>query len=62
LKWLGFLIDSEEQMFKVGDAKIEKLKEVLRDALFKPDMSVRKLAALAGKILTVSPAILPAAL
>jgi hypothetical protein len=62
LKWLGFLIDSEEQMFKVGDSKIEKLKTALREVLFRPDSSARHLAALAGQLIAVSPAVLPAAL
>jgi hypothetical protein len=62
LKWLGFMIDSEEQMFKVGDAKVAKLKTALQEALFNPTISPRKLAALAGQIIAVSPAVLPAAL
>jgi hypothetical protein len=62
LKWLGFMIDSENQSFKVGESKIQKIKKVLEEAIARPDTSPRKLAELAGKIIAVSPAVLPAAL
>jgi hypothetical protein len=62
LKWLGFLIDTEREMFTVGESKLVKIKEALREMLDTPSTSSRKLAALAGKIVALSPAVLPAAL
>jgi hypothetical protein len=62
VKWLGFLIDSEEQMFKVSDLKLAKVKSALEEMLQTPTTSSRKLAALARKIVALSPAVLPAAL
>jgi hypothetical protein len=62
LKWLGFMVDSQEEMFKVGESKILKVKRALEDALNRPDNSSRRLAALAGQIVVVSPAVMPAAL
>lgn len=46
----------------MGESKILNLKKVLEEALARPDTSPRKVAALAGKILALSPAVLPAAL
>lgn len=62
LKWLGFLVDTEREMYRVGESKLTKVKEALRDMLETPSTSSRKLAALAGKIVALSPAVLPAAL
>lgn len=62
VKWLGFLIDTERQMFRVSESKLAKVKEALREMLRTPTTSARKLAALAGKIIALSPAVLPAAL
>jgi hypothetical protein len=62
LKWLGFLVNSEREMFTVGESKLAKVKEALREMLETPSTSSRKLAALAGKIVALSPAVLPAAL
>jgi hypothetical protein len=49
-------------MFKVSESKIQKLKQALDDMIEKPSTSPKKIAALAGKIMAVSPAVLPAAL
>jgi hypothetical protein len=62
LKWLGFLVDSEDQSFKVGESNIQKLKQLLEETIARPQTSPRKVAEIAGKILAVSPAVLPAAL
>lgn len=62
LKWLGFLIDTCEEMFKVGESKLDKLKAVLREAIRKPVTTPRILARIAGKIISTSPAVMPAAL
>lgn len=62
VKWLGFLVDSREQMFKVSDSKLAKVKTALEEMLRTPTTSSKKLAALAGKIVALSPAVLSAAL
>jgi hypothetical protein len=62
LKWLGFMVDSEQEEFRVGESKILKLKKLLEETIARPDTSPRKLAALAGKIPAHSRAVLPASL
>jgi hypothetical protein len=62
LKWLGFIIDTLEQRFKVGEAKLEKLKVALQEAVLRPKTTSRSLAGLAGKIVSNNSAIMPAAL
>jgi hypothetical protein len=62
LRWLGFLLNTLEQVFKVAPAKLEKVKEALRDAISKPSTSNRELALLAGKLVALSFAVLPALL
>jgi hypothetical protein len=62
LKWLGFLIDTQEKLFKVGPAKLEKLKAALADLMSNPSTSARGLARIAGRIISTGPAIAPAAL
>jgi hypothetical protein len=61
-KWLGFLINTLEQDFKVEANKLEKLKEILQEVLNNPGISARRLARLAGKLISAGPAIAPAAL
>jgi hypothetical protein len=39
LKWLGFLIDTLEQSFKVGPEKLEKIKAILREIIAEPTTS-----------------------
>jgi hypothetical protein len=62
IKWLGFMLDSVRQRFEVGTSKLEKLKDFLRFVLSKPAVSARDLAQVAGKIISLSPAVAPAAL
>jgi hypothetical protein len=62
VKWLGFLIDTLAQKFKVGQAKLDKLKVTLQEAVLRPSTTPRALAGLAGKLVSTSPAIMPAAL
>jgi hypothetical protein len=59
IKWLGFMLDSTRQNFEVGPSKIEKLKEFLRALLDRPAVSARDLAQVAGKIISMSPAVAP---
>jgi hypothetical protein len=60
--WLGFLVDSLEQRFMIGESKVAKIKAVLLDTIKDPTTTPRKLAKLAGKLVSISPAVLPAAL
>ena len=60
--WLGFLIDTVGQRFTVAPAKMDKLRSALQALLDATDVTPRELAKVAGKIISVSPAVLPAAL
>jgi hypothetical protein len=62
LKWLGFMLDSTKQNFEVGGSKMEKVKKTLRSVLAKSKVTARDLAQAAGKIISLSPAVAPAAL
>jgi hypothetical protein len=62
LRWLGFLLNTLEQTFKVAPSKLAKIKEVLTEAIQKPSTSNRELASLAGKLVALSPVVLPALL
>lgn len=62
IKWLGFLLDSSNERFEVAPSKIEKLKNCLQSVLAKQSVSARDLAQVAGKIISLSPAVAPAAL
>lgn len=62
IKWLGFMVDSVTEKFEVGSSKLEKLKSFLTTVLEKPSVSARDLAQVAGKIISLSPAVAPAAL
>lgn len=62
IKWLGFLVDSENQKFEVAASKIDKLKEFLQLTLSKEVVSSRDLAQVAGKVISLSPAVAPAGL
>jgi hypothetical protein len=60
--WLGFEIDTNRQQFRVSEAKLQKTQEALREFLLASEVSSRLLAKLAGKIISLSPAVVPAAL
>jgi hypothetical protein len=62
IKWLGFMIDSVKKRFVVGTSKLDKLKQFLTSILIKPSISARDLAQVAGKIISLSPAVARAAL
>jgi hypothetical protein len=62
LKWLGFMIDTCKETFTVDESKLEKIKAVLRETIRQPETTPRTLARVAGKIISTSPAIMPAAL
>jgi hypothetical protein len=62
IKWLGFMLDLVRERFEVGAQKLDKLKDFLRSILSKKAVSARDLAQVAGKIISLSPAVAPAAL
>jgi hypothetical protein len=62
LRWLGFMVDSREQTFTLNESKAAKLKTTFQDAISERTTSPRKLANMAGRIISASPAVLPAAL
>jgi hypothetical protein len=61
-EWLGFIADAKEESFRISEKKLSKLKVVLEEAIGKPLVSARTLAKLAGKLISTSPAVLPASL
>jgi hypothetical protein len=60
--WSGFLLNMLTQTFEVAPSKLEKVTAVLETAIQQPTTSARNLAALAGKLVALSPAVLPALL
>lgn len=62
IKWLGFLVDSQEAKFEVAASKVAKLKESLQKVLAQQSVSARDLAQVAGRIISRSPAVAPASL
>lgn len=61
-KWLGFLLDSVRQRFLLSPSRLAKLKLQLTRILQADYVSARDLASLAGRIVSASPAVLPASL
>ncbi|GAQ87420.1 reverse transcriptase [Klebsormidium nitens] len=62
LKWLGFLVDSEQAEFRLGEGRMERLRSALAEMAESPTTSPRKLAKMAGLLASTAPAILPVAL
>jgi hypothetical protein len=62
IKWLGFMFNAVKERFVVGTSKLDKLKQFLRSILVKPSILARNLAQVAGKNISLSPAVAPAAL
>jgi hypothetical protein len=62
LRGLGFMVNSREQTFTLSESKAAKLKSTFQDAIVEKTTSPRKLATMAGRIISASPAVLPAAL
>ncbi|GAQ93525.1 reverse transcriptase [Klebsormidium nitens] len=60
--WLGFVVDTQAQQFRVSEAKLAKVKVVLSELIDSADVSTRLLAKVAGKIIAMGPAVLPASL
>ena len=62
VKFLGFILDSMEMHMYVLDTRLQKLEEVAKEMLERAtDASVRELASVAGKVVSMVPAI-PAAM
>lgn len=62
VSWLGFLLNTLSTTFQVAPSKLNKVKAVLEKAIKTPSTSARDLASLAGKLVALSPAVLPALL
>lgn len=60
--WLGFEVDTLTRSFQVSESKLAKVKSVLSEALSQPRTSARTLASIAGKLISMSPAMLAASL
>lgn len=60
--WLGFVVNSREQRFTVTPSKLAKVALALKELLEAPAITPRKLAAVAGKLMALSPAMIPASL
>lgn len=61
-QWLGFIIDSVQQRFLLSPSRVAKLKRQLQALFEAPVVSARDLASVAGRIVSASPAVLPASL
>lgn len=61
-EWLGFEIISPEKIFRVSEKKMAKVKAALARFLQVDKVTPRQLAAIAGKLISLSPAVLPASL
>ncbi|GAQ85469.1 reverse transcriptase [Klebsormidium nitens] len=60
--WLGFVVDTQAEQFRVSTAKMTKVKAALGELLGAKEVSPRILAKVAGKIIALGPAVLPASL
>ena len=60
--WLGFVVDTQAEQFRVSEAKLAKVKAVLSELIDSAEVSPRLLAKVAGKIIAMGPAVLPASL
>jgi hypothetical protein len=60
--WLGFIVDTTAQQFRVLDAKLEKVRAVMSELVEAETITPRLLAKVAGKVIAMSPAVLPASL
>jgi hypothetical protein len=61
--WLGFVVDrATSQQFRVSDAKLAKVQAVLTELANAETVTPRLLARLAGKVIAMGPAVLPASL
>jgi hypothetical protein len=61
-EWLGFEVISKEELFRVSEKKMQRVRKVLEQCLESETISHRQLAAPAGKLISLAPAVLPASL
>jgi hypothetical protein len=61
-EWLGFEVVSQKELFRVLDRKMEKVCAALTAFLDSETTTSWQLAAVAGKLISLSPAVLPASL
>jgi hypothetical protein len=60
--WLGFVVDTTSQEFKVSKAKMAKVRATLNELVETELVTPRILAKVAGRIISMGPAVLPASL
>ncbi|GAQ84615.1 putative DNA/RNA polymerases [Klebsormidium nitens] len=60
--WLGFVVDSLHELFRISEKKKLKVVAVLKQILEANDVTARMLASMAGKLVSLGPAMLPASL
>jgi hypothetical protein len=60
--WLGFVVDTTTQQFRVSESKMGKVRAVLDELAAAESVTPRLLARVAGKIIAMGPAVLPASL
>jgi hypothetical protein len=60
--WLGFVVDTTQQQFRVSETKKEKVQATLKELIQAETVMPRLLAKVAGRIIAMGPAVLPASL
>ncbi|GAQ85833.1 putative DNA/RNA polymerases [Klebsormidium nitens] len=60
--WLGFVVDSVGETFSISEKKLAKIEAALLSVIQSDVISARDLAEMAGKLVSVAPAVLPALL
>jgi hypothetical protein len=60
--WLGFVVDSTAQEFRVSETKQEKVRATLKELAQAEPVTPRLLARVAGRIISMGPAVLQASL
>lgn len=61
-QWFGFLVNSVDETFELSPSRLAKLKRQLMEVRQASHVTARALASLAGRIVSASPAVLPASL
>jgi hypothetical protein len=60
--WLGFVVDTTRQQFRVSETKKEKVQTTLKELIQAETVTPRLLAKVAERIIAMGPAVLPASL
>lgn len=60
--WLGVVVDTTSQQFRVSKTKMEKVRATLSDLTAAETVTPRLLAKVAGRVIAMAPAVLPASL